>query len=593
MESVVYSYQGTVSTLADLPSESTLGYTYFVSAEGKYYYWDESEWVHLVVAEPTAEFQPSFTENIVLYRGIETLQLDVYTGQLIASWIDGQTAVVGPITGYYYAKLNDTEGRIGTFDDWVQILLEATANAKLAEKWAVGTESEGTPSSTNNAYYWNTQSASFASAASSSADAAANSSLDSESWAVGTRNGVADPARATDNSKYYAETSGNILTNVESLASQTETNKSIVDAWMPTIQQNRDDTVAAAAVVNTQYNEITESGGYTERAETAAENAEMWATGSSSGTPSATNNAKYYADSAAEDASETAEAKAIVLESTTSAQAAAEYSEAWAQFTRNGVEITDSAHSSGAYNRNSKYWAGQSANSAAAAAASAASVAGTETLVNNTYDNTILPTYNDINAKHTEVSGWAEGAQQDAASASTYAQDAMAWATGVRNGSQVAADDPAYENNASYYASLAGSSATSAVASAASASISASEAAASAAGLINPTIATVFGVTSDVNSQPRTWSADTNPIKGMYYWTKAILSWGGADRGEYVTVTYCGLDGQSAVTSVNAKNGEVVLYSSDITLSETDTTTISTALQPIPDSTIDALFEEE
>ncbi len=133
------------------------------------------------------------------------------------------------------------------------------------------------------------------------------------------------------------------------------------------------------------------------RAEAAADEAEDWATGGSSGTPTATNNAKYYSEQAASSASDasTAEtgAQTAMLEAARwasgntpgtpsssnnakkyaeDAAASAAVSEGWAT---GGTGGTSSAAN------NAKYYSEQSAASAAASAASAASVPATQSMI--------------------------------------------------------------------------------------------------------------------------------------------------------------------------------------------------------------------
>ena len=152
----------------------------------------------------------------------------------------------------------------------------ASESALDAEAWAVGTRDGSDISSSDPAY--NNYSKYWALAAGESAEDSDDSAEDSEAYAIGKRDGVdvsSDDPAYLNNAKYYAAQAVNSETAAEYAQSAAE--------------------VAQAA------------------AETAEENAELWATGGSSGTPSATNNAKYYSDSAADSATAAAESAATFV----------------------------------------------------------------------------------------------------------------------------------------------------------------------------------------------------------------------------------------------------------------------------------------
>ena len=145
-------------------------------------------------------------------------------------------------------------------------------------------------------------------------------SLDSEAWAVGTKNGQpvdADAPQHENNSKYWADAAG----FQAEIASDCATN-----------------------------------------AATEADNAEAWAKGTKNGVPVGSgdpqyeNNAKYWADEAAASAADTTQADA--------AKAWAEQSEAWAVGTKDGVPVGSGDPQ---YENNSKYYAQQAAGAATAA----------------------------------------------------------------------------------------------------------------------------------------------------------------------------------------------------------------------------------
>lgn len=147
-----------------------------------------------------------------------------------------------------------------------------------------------------------------------------------------------------------------------------------------------------------------------------AEDSEAWAVGEREGTPVTSedetyhNNAKYYAGNASDSATSAAASKSA-------ADTSAETSEAYAVGTRNGTAVTSGDV---AYHNNSKYYAEEASTSAGNAATS------------------------ETNA----------GLSESAAAQSE--EDAEAWAVGERNGVAVPSTDPAFQNNAKYYAQQAG-----------------------------------------------------------------------------------------------------------------------------------------
>ena len=148
-----------------------------------------------------------------------------------------------------------------------------------------------------------------------------------------------------------------------------------------------------------------------------ADEAHAWANGGASGTPGATNNAAYYAGQAAGSASTASEKAGNAV---SAAESAAE-------------SATDAAGSATA--------AGESAT---AAAGSATSASGSATAASGSA---------------TAASGSAAAAAGSATSADGSAGTAEAYAVGTRGGEAVESTDPAYHNNAKYYAQEAAASA--------------------------------------------------------------------------------------------------------------------------------------
>lgn len=146
--------------------------------------------------------------------------------------------------------------------------------------------------------------------------------------------------------------------------------------------------------------------------EQSAEDAEAYAVGTRNGTPVSSgdeayhNNAKYYANAASESA-------ATAVASDIAAEQSKKDSEAWAVGEREGTPVSSGDVT---YHNNSKYYAGEAADSAS-------------------------------NASTSETNA---GLSESAAAQSE--EDAEAWANGTRNGVPVTSGDPAYHNNAKHWA---------------------------------------------------------------------------------------------------------------------------------------------
>ena len=186
---------------------------------------------------------------------------------------------------------------------------DAVSAKNTAATWATG-GTTGTPSSTNNAKYYSEQASSSAEDAASSESAAEASSLEAEGYAVGKQNGedVSSGTYYHNNAKYYAGEAGTSATN----AGTSETNAS----------------------------------GYATTAGQKAALAESWATGGTSGTPSATNNSKYYSEQAASSAN-------AADGSADDAGASALVAEGFAVGQQDGVDV---GSSSPYYENNAKYY---------------------------------------------------------------------------------------------------------------------------------------------------------------------------------------------------------------------------------------------
>ena len=182
----------------------------------------------------------------------------------------------------------------------------------------------------------------------------------------------------------------------------------------------------------------------------------------------------------AEDAQEAAEtAQSAAAGSATAAAASEDDAEAWANGTRDGTDVpsTDPA-----YRNNAKYWR----NSAETHGLSAYTYAQTaEAYGAGTKVGHALPATDP--AYHNNAKYYSDQAAGSAAAAAGSEDDAEAWAKGTKNGTAVPSTDPAYHDNAKYYSDQAHGDATAAAGSAAAAAVSEDDAEAWTKGTRNGT----------------------------------------------------------------------------------------------------------
>jgi hypothetical protein len=139
-----------------------------------------------------------------------------------------------------------------------------------------------------------------------------------------------------------------------------------------------------------------------------------------------------------------------------------EQAEAWAVGQRNGTPVQDTDET---YHNNAKYYAEQAASSESSAASSesnAQTYAGNaETSAGNaqTYAGNAETSAGNAQTYAGNAQTYAGNAETSAGnalaskqSAASSAEDAEAWAVGQRGGVDVGSTDPAYQNNAKYYA---------------------------------------------------------------------------------------------------------------------------------------------
>lgn len=499
-------------------------------------------------------FYPEFSQYVTLYRGVTAVWIGNGNssspanpdfpafneqGVLYASYIDDSVQNLGPVSSFAEAVQSGKAGPGTDFPteaDWIQHIAitsqhaqdaltgaeEAIQGAGDSESWAVGTrggqpDTERQGAATNNSLYWSGRAAAsetaaegFAQSASDSADEAENYADEAKQWA--NWNTVGNPS-ASNNSKAYSEVSAEQRRQSESWAVGTRdgqddaqrsgatTNNS--KYWAQQAQSWAKDKTADNAKY---YSEV--AGAHAQSASDSEITAKKWANWNTQGEPSETNNAKAYSDAAS---------------------LKAQTSEAWANGTRNGFPISQDDE---AANKYSRYWAIQA------------------------------------NESSTSASGSASDA---AASAALAAQ----WANGSGSGS------PGAQNNAEFFAELAGDRANS---------------------IRNPTMTVEYQSSPRASAIPTgDWVSTRNPVKGEYLWMRMTLQWGDGSRSIFYSVSYQGMDGSGAVLSVNGETGSIILDGSNLYVDYDAEVRqpIAAALNSkvdssdfITDNQIDALFEE-
>jgi len=280
---------------------------------------------------------------------------------------------------------------------------------------------------------------------------------DAEAFAIGTRGGVpveeGDPAYH-NNAKYYAESAGTLVGDqVKEAEAWARGTKDNVPVTSGDPQYNNHSKFyaeqAATSATNAATSESNASGsasaasGSASSASASSLEAEGYAKGTQGGTPVTSGspyfeaNAKYYKEQAATSATNAATSESnasgsasAASGSASSASASSLEAEGYAKGTQGGTPVTSG---SPYYEANAKYYKEQAATSATNAATSEGNAATSET---------------NARLSATAASGSANTASQKAL-------DSEAWAVGQRNGQDVPATDPTYENNAKYWAQQA------------------------------------------------------------------------------------------------------------------------------------------
>lgn len=510
----------------------------------------------------TYSFSAKFQEFATLYRGLKRVWISDGVegdyGFLYAEYENGFIQKLGLATEYGIAK--ETFEKIGeeiTYEQWVQRLLDIPelAHTTIVNAQTATTKAEEATASANSANQSKQASQQAKTAAETAQSKAEQAEDNSEAWAVGQVNGTDVPSSHINyhnNSKYYSEQS----------------------------EASKNTAVSAKNTAVTKANEAASSKTAAQNAQTASETAQSKAETAQSKAENAQN------------AAETAKSKAETAQS--NAEKAEDNSEAWAVGKINGSDVP-SSHVN--YHNNSKYYSEQSEaskNTAVSARDSASQYASSALSSKNAAEvaKTSAETAN-TNAQSAKSS--AESAKTAAKQAKTQAQiaktaaetaeshaktseqnaknyelNAESWAVGKRNNVDVGTTDPAYHNNSKYYSEVAYQHAESIKG-------------------VNLVIS-YQNSTSGTVVPTGTWNTTPSPTKGQYLWTRTVYNWTDARSSTAYTVTYVGSDGTGSVDSVNGKTGRVVLNATDITMSQSDNTSVFNMLQIATTSEIDALF---
>lgn len=209
----------------------------------------------------------------------------------------------------------------------------------------------------------------------------------SEAFGAGTVNGVpvaSDNPAYENNAKYYADEAAASASGVEQLKEDSEayavgTRGGVpVASGDPTYRNNSKfyANAASGSAATAVASETAAAG--------SEENAEAWAVGERDGDPVTSgdvtyhNNSKYYAGEAADSASNASTSETNAGLSESAAAQSEEDAEAWANGTRNGVPVTSG---DAAYHNNAKYWADEASGTVNDMTGATSSTAGVHGLV--------------------------------------------------------------------------------------------------------------------------------------------------------------------------------------------------------------------
>jgi predicted phosphodiesterase len=263
--------------------------------------------------EGTVTWTPTSTDTYVDGEGEAEIRLTV--GTIIKKSRSIITGVSPAVTGAGVPLGSDWQSYIDEVERIKGLAVTAKQGAEAAEAaaeaWATG-GSGGTASATNNAKYYSEQAA------------AAETAADAAQEAAETAQGKAEDAQeAAEDAQEAAETAQGKAEDAQEAAE--------------TAQGKAEDAQEAAETAQGKAEDAQEA------AESARDTAAQWATGGTTGTPSATNNAKYYSEQAGSSAT-------AASGSATSASGSADTAAQWATGGTTGTP--------GATN-NAKYYAEQ------------------------------------------------------------------------------------------------------------------------------------------------------------------------------------------------------------------------------------------
>lgn len=413
---------------------------------------------------------------------------------------------------------------------------------KQAESWAKGTRG-GQPddirqnAATDNASYYNNQSKLWANFgtdgdiptvtnnAKSYSDSSNESRLESESWAVGTRDGQPDLIRqhaATDNAKAYSESSDTSAQNSEESNLQSE-------SWAKGTRNGQPDTERQNAATDNSYYYSDQS--------------KLWANfGTDGSTPSAANNAKHYASQASLSATAAGESEAHAAQSDTHATTKAEEADASARAAAtsesNAATSETNAATSEAHAAASEYNSSQSEANAAqsesnasasqiAAAHSESNASASESAAAQSASSAATSESNALSYKNA-----AETAKAAAEAAQGKAERAMVRYPRIKtndnwevwNPDDESWEDTGHKCKAEASIEYAYQNSTS--------------------GTVPPSGA---------------WSPTPDPQVGRYMWSRMKYIWTNGNIDYFYNVAYIGANGTGSVNSVNGMGGDVIL----------------------------------
>lgn len=478
-----------------------------------------------------------------------------------------------------------------------------------SESWTKGTR-DGNPdvirpnAATDNASYYNDQSKLWANfGTDGNTPSAANNSKaysedsneferQSESWAKGTRDGVADNIRqnaSTDNSKAYSElarnwanfsTDGETPTasnNAKAYSENSNEYERQAESWARGTRDDAADTIRPnASTDNSLY---------------YSEQSKLWANyGTDGASPSVTNNAKAYAGDAETSAQHSEESNL--------------QSESWARGTRDGqadvIRPSASTDNSFYYSNQSKLWANfgtdgeaPTANNNAKEYARQAGVSAAAASASETH---AAESDSHSTAQAADAAASAQAAATSESNAATSETNAAASETNAATSESNAATSETNAHNSELAAARSKSDAAQHESDAKNAKDAAETAQAKAEEAMShypriknndnwevwnvsqedwedtghksiATATTTYAYQNSSNGTvipTGTWTSSPNPQEGLYIWIRMTYTWTNGRVDNFYNVSYIGVNGEGSVSSVNGMGGAVVLDGKNI-----------------------------